>query len=47
MAGREDEAQEVVADVVVERGVEIGLLLLQLELAAELLPLALEAFAPA
>ena len=44
MAGREHEAQEVVADVVVERGVEIrrGLLLLGLELAAELLVLALE-----
>ena len=38
MAGGEDQAQQVVADVVVERGVEIrrGLLLLGLELAAEL-----------
>ena len=44
MAGREHEAQEVVADVVVERGVEIrrGRLLPGLELATELLVLALE-----
>ena len=44
MAGGEHEAQQVVADVVVERGVEIGrgLLLLGLELAAELVVLALE-----
>ena len=44
MARREHEAQEIVADVVVERGVEIrrGRLLLGLELVAELLVLALE-----
>ena len=49
MAGREHQAQEVVADVVVERGVEIGRgrLLLRLELAAELLVLALEQLVPA
>ena len=49
MAGREHEAQEVVADVVVERGVEIrrGRLLLGLELATELLVLALEQLVPA
>ena len=49
MAGREHEAQEVVADVVVERGVEIrrGHLLLGLELATELLVLALEQLVPA
>ena len=43
------EAQEVVADVVVERGVEVrrGHLLPRLELAAELLVLALEQRAPA
>ena len=44
MAGREDEPQQVVADVVVERRVEIrhGHLCSRLELAAELLVLALE-----
>ena len=44
MAGGEHEAQEIVADVVVERGVEVrhGRLLLDLELVAELLVLALE-----
>ena len=44
MAGDEHEAQQIVADVVVERGVEIGHghLLLGLELVAELLVLALE-----
>ena len=49
MAGGEHEAQEVVADVVVERGVEIrhGHLLLGLELVAELLVLALEQLVPA
>ena len=49
MAGGEHEAQQVVADVVVERGVEIrhGHLLLRLELVAELLVLALEQLAPA
>ena len=49
MAGGEDEAQEVVADIVVERGVEIrrGLLLLGLELAAKLVVLALGELASA
>ena len=44
MTGREHEAQEVVADVVVDRGVDIGLahLLTYLELATQLLLLALE-----
>ena len=45
MAGGEDEAQQVVADVVVERGRRysaIGRLLLVVDLAAELLVLALE-----
>ncbi len=44
MTGGEDEAQQVVAHVIVERGVEIrhGHLLLRFELAAELLVLALE-----
>ena len=44
MAGDEDQAQQVVADVVVERGVEVGRRrsLLRLELVAELLVLALE-----
>ena len=49
MAGGEDEPQQVVADVVVERRVEIGAtrLLLRLELVAELLVLALEQLAAA
>jgi hypothetical protein len=44
MTGREHEAQEVVADVIVDRSVELrhGQPLLRLELAAELLVLALE-----
>jgi len=44
MTGCEHEAQEVVADVIVDRGVEIGRgrLLLGLELTTELLVLALE-----
>jgi hypothetical protein len=44
MTGYEYEAQEVVADVIVDRGLEIrrGQLLLDLELATELLVLALE-----
>ena len=44
MAGREHEPQQVVADVVVERGVEIShrRLLLRLQLVAELLVLAVE-----
>src|SRR5258708_12297229 len=44
MAGYEHEAQEVVANVIVERGVEIrhGHLLLRLKLAAKLLVLALK-----
>jgi hypothetical protein len=48
VAGGEDQAQQVVADVVVDRGVELGLagLLLDLELAPELLVLALEPLAP-
>ena len=47
MTGREHQAQEVVADVVVDRGVEIrhGHLLLGLELVTELLVLALEQLA--
>ena len=49
MAGREHEAQQVVADVVVDGGVEVrrGHLLLGLELATELLVLALEPLASA
>src|ERR1043166_2670421 len=44
MTGGEDQAQQVVADVIVQRGVEVrhGQLLLDLELATELLVLALE-----
>src|SRR5258708_29983683 len=44
MTGDEHEAQEIVANIIVERGVEIGHghLLLGLELATELLVLALE-----
>ena len=44
MAGDEDEAQEIVANVIVDRGVEIGLrrLLLNLELITELLMFAFE-----
>ena len=43
MAGGEDQAQQVVADVVVERGIEVGrcAFAVDLELAAELLVLAL------
>ena len=49
MAGGEHEAEEVVADVVVDGGVEIGHghLLLGLELVAELLVLAIEQRSPA
>ena len=49
MAGREHEAQEVVADIVVEGRVEIrrGRLLLGFELVAELLVFALEPLASA
>src|SRR5713226_8437139 len=49
MTGREHEAQEVVADLIVDRGVEIrlGHLLLGLEPATELLLLALEQRTPA
>ena len=48
MAGGEDQAQQVVADVVVEGRIEIRCsLLLHLELAAELLLLALQALAAA
>src|SRR6266481_3536887 len=49
MAGYEHEAQEVVADVIVERGLEIrhGHLLLGLELATKLLVLALKPFVAA
>ena len=49
MTGYEDQAQEVVADVIVEGGVEIrhGHLLLGLELATKLLVLALEQLVPA
>src|SRR5437879_10543474 len=49
MAGCEHEAQQVVADVIVERGVEIqhSHLLLGLELATKLLVLALEPFVSA
>ena len=45
VAGGEDQPQQIVADVVVERGVEIGaaISLLGLQLAAELLVLALDA----
>src|SRR5438067_441147 len=44
MTGGEDQAQQIVADVIVQRGVEIrhGQLLLDLELTTELLVLALE-----
>ena len=49
MAGREHETQKVVADVIVERRVEIrnGHLLPGLELAPELLVLALDELVPA
>jgi hypothetical protein len=49
MTRREDQAQEVIADVVVERGVRIERrhLALDLELATELLVLLLEQLAPA
>jgi hypothetical protein len=49
MTGGEYEAKEVIANVIVERGVAIrpGHLLLDLELATELLLLALEHLAPA
>jgi hypothetical protein len=49
MAGDEHEAEEVVADVIVERAVEIrhGHLLLGLELATKLLVLALKPFVSA
>ena len=49
MARGEDEPQQIVADVVVERGVEIGRprLLLRVELVSELLVLALEQLVPA
>jgi hypothetical protein len=42
MSGGEDQAQQVVADVVVDRGVQVrlGRRLLDLQLAAELLELA-------
>ena len=44
MAGREDEAQQVVADIIVERGVEIGRASpAGLEFVTELLVLALDA----
>ena len=43
MAGREHEAQQVIADVVVDRGVEVGRVELPLdELATELLLFAIE-----
>ena len=44
MAGGEDEAQQVVADVIVDRCIEIGLgeLLLDLDVTSELLLLSLE-----
>ena len=49
MAGGEDQPQQVIADVIVERGVEIGGrgVLRDLQLVAELLMLALEERAPA
>ena len=44
MAGGEHETQEIVADIIVERGIEIGLrrLLLDLKLVTELLMFAFE-----
>ena len=44
MAGREHKAQEIVANIIVERGIEIGLrrLLLDLKLVTELLMFSFE-----
>jgi hypothetical protein len=47
MTGRENQAQKVVADVIVDRAIKIGHLLLGLKLVRELLVLALEPFIPA